>query len=360
MKLVLSLKTATSFFFKATYLFCLCLILLDLFVYEGFVQSNFVTPLWITSSVALVHGILRIITKQKLSDGFIKLNLYVFAPLVLFLTAFLYYLEESGILFSNYFFATFGIHYAVLATFLIPTVVLAGVHIDKQFLHKNWQNVLLMSTALLILGANVVYTLRPGVFSELIVEDGLIEYLTMVAYAASAWLAFAFIGKRKVFKKKSTQVLFILGCCIVGIGLLFVAGEEISWGQRILKIETPAWVDAQNRQGEINLHNSEVLWPFVYVGYAAIGIYGMITWIVYWLVKDVISLNTEQRLWKELLVPKQYLFLNFAFISFYVWLRELHGPWRFQHWEEYAELILVAGILIHLFVAFHHFSRSKK
>jgi hypothetical protein len=43
-------------------------------------------------------------------------------------------------------------------------------------------------------------------------------------------------------------------------GLLFVAaGEEISWGQRLLGIETPSVLVDGNRQDELNLHNVEGL-----------------------------------------------------------------------------------------------------
>jgi hypothetical protein len=36
---------------------------------------------------------------------------------------------------------------------------------------------------------------------------------------------------------------------------LFIAGEEISWGQRVLGFATPAGLDDINDQGETNLHN---------------------------------------------------------------------------------------------------------
>jgi hypothetical protein len=37
--------------------------------------------------------------------------------------------------------------------------------------------------------------------------------------------------------------------------MLFGAMEEISWGQRILGIESPGWFLKHNKQGEMNLHN---------------------------------------------------------------------------------------------------------
>ena len=40
-----------------------------------------------------------------------------------------------------------------------------------------------------------------------------------------------------------------------GIVLLFIAGEEISWGQRIFGYPTPDWIAERNLQEEFNLHN---------------------------------------------------------------------------------------------------------
>lgn len=44
---------------------------------------------------------------------------------------------------------------------------------------------------------------------------------------------------------------------LLGYGLLFFfgAGEELSWGQRIFGIETPASLSAVNEQEELNIHN---------------------------------------------------------------------------------------------------------
>ena len=42
---------------------------------------------------------------------------------------------------------------------------------------------------------------------------------------------------------------------LAGIGLVFVAGEEISWGQRIIGFATPDYLLDINIQEELNLHN---------------------------------------------------------------------------------------------------------
>jgi hypothetical protein len=45
--------------------------------------------------------------------------------------------------------------------------------------------------------------------------------------------------------------LFAAGALVV----FFVVGEEVSWGQRLLGIQTPEDFEAINNQGEINVHN---------------------------------------------------------------------------------------------------------
>lgn len=57
--------------------------------------------------------------------------------------------------------------------------------------------------------------------------------------------------------------IYILG----GIALLFGAGEEISWGQRIFEFHTPDYLKDINRQREFNVHNIGVLMPFVKFDY---------------------------------------------------------------------------------------------
>src|SRR5690606_21726008 len=53
---------------------------------------------------------------------------------------------------------------------------------------------------------------------------------------------------------KKTRV-FVLCTVMGGLILLFGAGEEISWGQRIFGFDTPEAIYQHNAQGEMNLHN---------------------------------------------------------------------------------------------------------
>jgi hypothetical protein len=59
----------------------------------------------------------------------------------------------------------------------------------------------------------------------------------------------------------------------LAIDLLFVIGmEEISWRQRIFKIETPSVLETHNWKGEINFHNVDAF-P-LHNAYILVGFYG--------------------------------------------------------------------------------------
>ncbi len=120
--------------------------------------------------------------------------------------------------------------------------------------------------AAFVLGCAVLATRAPAFYAEAMQEDRAVEWATMVAFACAgiAGLARA-IRQRRVFDG------------LVALFLLFVAGEEMSWGQRILGLTPPAYFLEHNAQQEMNLHNfANTLggprWPFVVVlvGYAII------------------------------------------------------------------------------------------
>jgi hypothetical protein len=81
-------------------------------------------------------------------------------------------------------------------------------------------------------------------------EDGFVEYSQAFLYLGAAAI-FAYIGTHKGFRN----------IWYWGYALLFFAlcGEEVSWGQRIFNLLTPAQLDATNVQHEINLHNIDGL-----------------------------------------------------------------------------------------------------
>ena len=94
------------------------------------------------------------------------------------------------------------------------------------------------------------YTNQPR-FEDYIKEDGIAEWLTVAGLLLGSLVCFSrFV---KLFRKRSKW--FLLVTFGLGLFLFFAAGEEISWGQRILGIETPEYFQQYNAQQETNLHN---------------------------------------------------------------------------------------------------------
>lgn len=87
--------------------------------------------------------------------------------------------------------------------------------------------------------------------SVFVVEDGLVEWLTVCWLLLSSALCITRIFKLK--SKRSKLFLFMLA--FFAAGFFFGAGEEISWGQRIFNVESSTFFQTHNAQGETNLHN---------------------------------------------------------------------------------------------------------
>lgn len=75
-------------------------------------------------------------------------------------------------------------------------------------------------------------------------EDGFFEDLTALCF-----LAVSIMFLRIFFYKK--EIIFLIFFLV----FLFGAGEEISWGQRILNFNTPEYFGKNNLQDEFNVHN---------------------------------------------------------------------------------------------------------
>ncbi len=82
-------------------------------------------------------------------------------------------------------------------------------------------------------------------------EHGAIENLTALFLLPTIVLGILLLAHRHKFPRPYIAIWFLLH----GIGALYFAGEEISWGQHYFGWATPETVDALNDQGETNLHN---------------------------------------------------------------------------------------------------------
>lgn len=103
-------------------------------------------------------------------------------------------------------------------------------------------------------------------------EDHVVEWLQFAGYAAAGVLAAL---STRTFLERNNAVP-AAACLIFAIGCLFVAGEEIAWGQRLLGYETSTALREVNTQGATTVHNVDALQrPFQGV-LLLIGLYGTV------------------------------------------------------------------------------------
>jgi hypothetical protein len=88
-------------------------------------------------------------------------------------------------------------------------------------------------------------------FDLYVQEDGIVEWLTVLGLILGC-----IVCLRRFFQlRKNRTAWFLLVTIGLGLLLFFAAGEEISWGQRILGIKSSEFFKEKNSQGETNLHN---------------------------------------------------------------------------------------------------------
>jgi hypothetical protein len=110
--------------------------------------------------------------------------------------------------------------------------------------------VLLLSFLILVTGF-ILYYAHLRSFYLFVQEDGIVEWITVISLlAASIVCMIRFFSLRKIKNWKFLTITFLLG-----LFLFFAAGEEISWGQRILGIRSSEFFEQNNAQGETNIHN---------------------------------------------------------------------------------------------------------
>jgi hypothetical protein len=91
---------------------------------------------------------------------------------------------------------------------------------------------------------------RP-LFLWFVAEDHVVEWAQFAAFLAAGVL-FA-VAAWRLARRGELVAAVLIG--IGALGILGIAGEEISWGQRVLGLETPETLAEANHQNEINIHN---------------------------------------------------------------------------------------------------------
>ena len=195
-----------------------------------------------------------------------------------------------------------------------------------------------------IIGAVVlpITRLNKELYRFLIEEDGPIEWLQFGCFALAGIFAFG-TACNMLRTRSRIQAAFFT---VLAVGMIFCAGEEISWGQRIFGLETPESLKAMNKQNEITVHNIVgVLGPFNMVMMLGAA-WGATAW--YWNRKVRI-----ERFWEganHLLVPPFFLVPSFVFLFAYKLFRFTlwpNGGFTITKYGEWGEFCLAFSLCIY-------------
>ncbi len=172
-------------------------------------------------------------------------------------------------------------------------------------------SILALTLIMLIVGFVLFFTNLP-LFMQYTVEDGVVEWLTVFGLLLGCGLCFYRFGK--LLRKRRPIFLFLT--FMLGLMLFVVAGEEISWGQRIFRIQSSEFFKENNTQGETNFHNMVVDGMkvnkiiFTYGLIAALGIFLL---IVPWLYSKKPALKAWIDDW-GIIIPQRYQIIAFLLL----------------------------------------------
>ena len=162
-------------------------------------------------------------------------------------------------------------------------------------------------------------------------EDGPLEWLQFFEYVFSSIMAFIIYLRQK--KKKEVNSLIWLLICLL---TFLIAGEEISWGERLTGIGINS-ISNLNVQGETNIHNlpffhNYLLDPFFEISCIFLGWFG---WRKF--------KNIEAFPDKDL----SLYFLSVALFYFYFDISWASTTEQIRNDQEIFEFLLSSGIFIH-------------
>lgn len=188
-------------------------------------------------------------------------------------------------------------------------------------------------------------------------EDGFAETLQVIFYTST--LIMALIAASRYWRSGEK----LIGVLYLGLSgaLIFMIGEEISWGQRIFGWQTSESFAAINKQEETNLHNvygvgSTFKWIQMLVG-----AYGTIFPLLVWRWSRLQPYR--DRLWA--IIP-HYTLIGY-FVMLFVWriYRNLFDPpegfyFVVSEYNEVLELALALGFVLFLVFQLRRLSKRPR
>jgi hypothetical protein len=222
-----------------------------------------------------------------------------------------------------------------------------------------WKKLIFFIPPLFLFTLFFVDIFDPELFKNITSEDRLFENAQFLFFFLSS--AVAFLTALFFLRKRSAlQAVLFLG---LAVGLFFISGEEISWGQRIIGFETPYYFEQYNLQKESTFHNIGTFHRYTQIFYMVVGLYGALSRVI--LTKFFPRLA---KLFCFITPPTLFFFYFFAVFLFYFLNQYLTFYYEILttarmgmgKWQEVAELYVATGFLLFTLSAYKEARQDKK
>jgi len=151
------------------------------------------------------------------------------------------------------------------------TVPEPGKTTDARFGFSPAGAVLLFSFPFLALAvAGVIRLFDKALLHRLTAEDSIVEWVQVLCLCVG--VAFGVLVLRQFVRRSHWLLAGLYGVLV--LGLVFITGEEIAWGQRLVGFQTPESLKEINNKGETSVHNISSIEPWFNVGKLWVGAYG--------------------------------------------------------------------------------------
>lgn len=342
------------------------LLMLDPFFYAGFTQRYlFTDPILVFIFFTAMSLFMVGWGRTRMTDMAWRVWFFGITP-ILGLGSILLRVADWN-LYANFSFSTFHLH---PENMLLPSAyafVIGLLHLRPQLVRQHTKLfVWVISLLALILLVHFKWAYEATIFWQLKKEDGIFEYTTAFMYFGIAVIAWRTLRHWWQQPQNWWRHLMVVTYALVMIGAFVIGAEEISWGQRILGIETPEAIAQRNSQQELTIHNDELIIGHVYNAYLTLATYCATAWIGLLAWNRLGTKWLNKKLVKDIstkicpFIPPWYFFWLFVPTIIYTIGRARYGYIVVGDWEETTEMILGIGLLLFFWVRWRQVKAINK
>lgn len=173
-------------------------------------------------------------------------------------------------------------------------------------------------------------------------ENGPVELLTFLFLAVGGAQG---LRLATGLRRRGGEGLAVAHYALFSLGLLFIAMEEVAWGQHLLGFQTPAAIEAVNQQGELTLHNMGRLQGRSEIFRLAFGAAACVGLLFAW-IPAVRKLAVPGELWPVIALITLAATLDTYNDFFPLTLGMSNEQWRWA--SEFVEMLIGAAGLLYL------------